>query len=73
MDAVVAELGRNPVSKQQKIQPEYSMEMSSLTREGTAEHVSRDQIIIRREREQGNIHFSLFSGPRAGGLATLPG
>ena len=45
--------------------------MSRLTRDGTAELVSRDQI-LRRERGQGNIHFSLFSRPRAG-LATLPG
>ena len=33
-----------------------SMEMSRLTRDGTVEPVSRDQI-LRREREQGNIHF----------------
>ena len=31
--------------------------MSRLTRDGTAEPVSRDQI-LRRERGQGNIHFS---------------
>ena len=31
--------------------------MSRLTREGTAESVSRDQI-LRHERGQGNIHFS---------------
>ena len=31
--------------------------MSELTRDGTAELVSRDQI-LRRERGQGNIHFS---------------
>ena len=43
MDAA-AELGRNPVSKHQ-IQPD-----------GTAEPVSRDQI-IRHARGQGNIHF----------------
>ena len=30
--------------------------MSRLTRDGTAEAVSRDQI-LRRERGQGNIHF----------------
>ena len=30
------------------------MEMSTLTRDGTAEHISRDQI-LRRERGQGNI------------------
>ena len=32
------------------------MEMSRLTRDGTAEPVSRDQI-LRRVRGQGNIHF----------------
>ena len=53
MDAA-AEIGRNPVSKHQ-IQPEY-MEMSRLTRDGTAEPVSRDQI-LRHVRGQGNIHF----------------
>ena len=36
-----------------------SMDMSRLTRDGTAEPVSRDQI-LRHAREQGNI-FSLFS------------
>ena len=53
MDAA-AELGRNPVSKHQ-IQPEY-MEMSRLTRDGTAEPVSRDQT-LRYARGQGNVHF----------------
>ena len=32
------------------------MEISRLTRDGTAELVSRDKI-LRRERGQGNIHF----------------
>ena len=32
------------------------MEMSRLTRDGTAEPISRDQI-FRRERGQVNIHF----------------
>ena len=50
-----AELGRNPVSKHQ-IQPE--MEMSRLTRDGTAEPVSRDQI-LRHARGQGNIYFAV--------------
>ena len=47
-EPALSELGRNPVS----------MEMSSskLTRGGTAEPVSRDQI-LRRERGQGNINF----------------
>ena len=53
MDAA-AELGRNPVSKHQ-IQP-MSIEMSRLTRDGTAEPVSRDQI-LRHARGQGNVHF----------------
>ena len=35
-----------------------SMEMSRLTRDGTAEPVSRDQI-LRRERGQGRKHFSV--------------
>ena len=45
--------------------------MSRLTRDGTAEPVSRDQS-FRREQEQGNNTFPLFSRPWAG-LATLPG
>ena len=49
MDAA-AELVRNPVSKHQ------IMEMNRLTRDGTAEPVSREQI-LRHERERGNIHF----------------
>ena len=52
MDAA-AELGRNPVSTRFSL----SMEMSRLTRVGTAEPVSRDQI-LRHERGQENIHFS---------------
>ena len=51
MDAA-AELGRNPVSTRFSL----SMEMSRLTRDGTAEPVSRDQI-LRHARGQGNIHF----------------
>ena len=54
MDAA-AELGRNPVSTRFSL----SMETSRLTRDGTAEPVSRDQI-LRHARGQGNI-FSLFS------------
>ena len=52
MDAA-AELGRNPVSKHRF---SLSMEMSRLTRDGTAEPVSRDQI-LRHARGQGNIRF----------------
>ena len=43
----VVESGKNSVSKHQVLQPECG---------GTAKPVSRDQI-LRREREQGNIHF----------------
>ena len=53
MDAV-AELERNPVSAGTRFS--LSMEMSRLTRDGTAELVSRDQI-LRRVRGQRNIHF----------------
>ena len=52
MDAA-AELGRNPVRKHQI---SLSMEMSRLTRDGTAGPVSRDQI-LRHARGQGNINF----------------
>ena len=52
MDAA-AELGRNPVSKHQF---SLSMEMSRLMLDGTAEPVSRDQI-LRHARRQGNVHF----------------
>ena len=52
MDAV-AELGRNLVGTRFSL----SIEMSRLTRDGTAEPVSRDQI-LRRECGQGNnINF----------------
>ena len=50
-----AELGRNPVSKHQ-IQREYGNEQAHAGRDGTAEPVSRDQI-LRRERGQRKLHF----------------
>ena len=52
MDAA-AEFGRNPASKHQ-IQPEYGDEQADA--DGTAEAVSRDQI-LRHARGQGNIRF----------------
>ena len=59
MDAA-AELGRNPVSKHTRFS--LSMEMSRLMRDGTtAEPVSRDQIILRREQGQGNINFPFLA------------
>ena len=52
MEDTAAEIGRNPVS----IRFSRSMEISRLTRDRTAEPISRDQI-FRLERGQGNIHF----------------
>ena len=53
MDAA-AEIGRNPISKHRRFS--LSMDMSRLMRDGTAEPVSREQI-LRRERGQEYIHF----------------
>ena len=50
---VAAEVGRNPGGKHQI---SLSMEMSRLTRDGTAEPGSRDPI-LRRERGQGIVNF----------------
>ena len=55
MDAV-AEIGRIPEVTRFSL----SMEMSKLTRDGTAEPVSRD-LILRRKRGQGNIIFTCCS------------
>ena len=67
MDAA-AELGRNPVSKHQI---RLSMEMSRLTRDGTAEPISRDQI-LRHARGQGNINFPVqLTTSRIGNLTRL--
>ena len=52
---VTAEIGRNPVSKEAR-DSAWVRTMSRLTRDGTAEPVSRDQI-LRRERGQGEFHF----------------
>ena len=47
------------------------MEMSRLTRDGTAEPVSRDQT-LRRERGQGNINFPVqLATSRIGNLTRL--
>ena len=48
--------GTREESRKQALDPAWSMEMSKLTRDGTAEPVSRDQI-LRRERGQRIIHF----------------
>ena len=48
-----------------------SMEMSRLTRDGTAESVSRDQI-LRHERRQRNFHFPVeLTTCRSGNLTRL--
>ena len=63
MDAA-AELERNPVSNKHQIQPEYGDKQADagrdgrLTRDGTAEPVSRDQI-LGHARGQGNIIFPI--------------
>ena len=45
--------------------------MSALTRDGTAEHVSQDQI-LRHERGQGKIHFPVqLTTSRIGNLTRL--
>ena len=47
------------------------MEMNRLTRDGTAEPVSRDQFLT-RERGQGNTHFSVqLTTSRIGNLTRL--
>ena len=68
MDAA-AELGRNLVSKTTIFS--LSLKMSRLTRDGTAEPVSRDQT-LKRERGQENIHFPCSADHEQDG-ATLPG
>ena len=69
MDAAT-EIGGNPVSKHQ-IQPEYEVwRMSRLTRDGTAEPVSRDQIIRRGDREMFIFPIQPTTG-RIGNLTRL--
>ena len=48
--------GTREKSRKQLLDSAWSMEISRLTRDGTAEPVSRDEI-LRRERGQGIIHF----------------
>ena len=48
--------GTREESRKQAIDSAWSMEMSKLTRDGTAEPVSREQT-LRRERGQRIIHF----------------
>ena len=70
-EGILAEIGRNPVSEHQIDDSAWVWRRRRLTRDGTAEPVSRDQI-LRREQGHGKVHFFLFSWPWAG-LATLPG
>ena len=64
--------GTREESREQALDSAWSMEMSKLTRDGTAQHVSRDQI-LRRERGQRIIHFpvQLLTTSRIGNLARL--
>ena len=48
--------GTREESRTQALDSAWSMEMSKLTRDGTAEPVSRDEI-LRRERGQRIFHF----------------
>ena len=48
--------GTREESRKQALDSAWSMEMSKLTRDGTAEPVSRDEI-LRREGGQRIIHF----------------
>ena len=48
--------GTREESRKQAPDSASSLEMNRLTRDGTAEPVSRDQI-LRHARGQGNIHF----------------
>ena len=48
--------GTREESRKQALDSAWSMEMSKLTRDGTAKPVSRDQI-LRRERGERTIHF----------------
>ena len=52
----VCRRGKREESRKQALDSAWSMEMSKLTRDGTAEPVSRDQI-LRRERGQRKNHF----------------
>ena len=61
-----AKIGRN----KHQIQPEYIRRMSRLTRDDTAEPVSRDQI-LRRERRQGLVFPVHLTTGRIGTLTRL--
>ena len=67
MDAA-AELGRNPVSKHQF---SLSMEMSRLTRDGTVEPVSQDQIFRRKRGQEKFISSVQLTTTRTGNLTRL--
>ena len=63
--------GTRNKSRKKALDSAWSMEMSRLTRDGTAEPVSRDQI-LRRERGQGIFHFPCSASWPLAGLVTLP-
>ena len=56
MNAAAAESGRNPVSKHYRLSLTVESEQADAGRDGTAESATRDQILRREERGQGNIY-----------------
>ena len=68
MDAA-AELGRNPVSTRFSL----IMEMSRLTRDGTAEPLSRDQILGHARGQGNNINFPCSADHEQDWQPYLPG
>ena len=63
--------GTREESRKQALDSAWSMEMSKLTRVGTAEPVSRDQI-LRRERGQRIIHFPCSAADHEQDWQTYP-
>ena len=63
--------GTREESRKQALDSAWSMEMSKLTRDGTAEPVSRDQI-LRRERGQRTIHFPCSAADHEQDLQPCP-
>ena len=55
--------GTRKKSRKQALDSAWSMDMSRLARDGTAEPVSRDRI-LRRERGQRIIHFPCSAADR---------
>ena len=63
--------GTREESRKQALDSAWSMEMSKLTRDGTAKPVLRDQI-LRRERGQRIIHFPCSAADHEQGWQPCP-